>query len=77
MLDFYNRLFQLATLNVINLYAQSSQTSPKYRVTNWLDNKKAAVSITFDDNCDGQFTYALPSMNSRMKLIPQEEMFSL
>src|SRR6185437_10669550 len=27
--------------------------------------KKAAVSVTFDDNCEGQFTYALPIMNKR------------
>lgn len=42
-----------------------SQTSLSYRITPWMDNKSAAVSITFDDNCDGQFTHALPVMKSR------------
>jgi peptidoglycan/xylan/chitin deacetylase (PgdA/CDA1 family) len=41
------------------------QTSLRYRVTPWSDNKKAAVTVTLDDNCDGQFIYAVPTMNAR------------
>jgi peptidoglycan/xylan/chitin deacetylase (PgdA/CDA1 family) len=41
------------------------QSNPGYRITNWLDNKKAAVCVTLDDGCDGQFKYALPAMNAK------------
>jgi peptidoglycan/xylan/chitin deacetylase (PgdA/CDA1 family) len=41
------------------------QTSLKYRVTPWSDNKKAAVTVTLDDDCDGQFIYGVPIMNAR------------
>ncbi|HEX8547990.1 MAG TPA: polysaccharide deacetylase family protein [Cytophagaceae bacterium] len=42
-----------------------AQTPLAYTLSPWFENKKAAVSITFDDNCDGQFTSALPEMNKR------------
>jgi peptidoglycan/xylan/chitin deacetylase (PgdA/CDA1 family) len=42
-----------------------AQTSLRYRVTPWSDNKKAAVTVTLDDDCDGQFTYGVPIMNAR------------
>lgn len=35
------------------------------RITTWFSNKKAASVITFDDNCPGQFNFALPALNSR------------
>jgi peptidoglycan/xylan/chitin deacetylase (PgdA/CDA1 family) len=39
--------------------------TPEYRISNWLNNKKAALSITFDDALTGQWEYALPTMNAR------------
>lgn len=42
-----------------------SQTEPEYSIAPWLGNKKAAVSITFDDNEDGQFSHALPVMQEK------------
>jgi len=35
------------------------------RITPWFNNKQAAAVITFDDNCPGQFQYALPALNNR------------
>ncbi|MFL5730865.1 MAG: polysaccharide deacetylase family protein [Cytophagaceae bacterium] len=54
----------LATLIILSNTA-FGQTSLRYRVTPWSDNKKAAITVTLDDNCSGQFTYALPIMNAR------------
>jgi peptidoglycan/xylan/chitin deacetylase (PgdA/CDA1 family) len=41
-----------------------AQPNPGYRITNWMNNKQAAVCVTLDDGCDGQFKYALPALNS-------------
>jgi peptidoglycan/xylan/chitin deacetylase (PgdA/CDA1 family) len=35
----------------------------KYNIAPWLNNKRAAVSLTFDDAINGQFTVALPLLN--------------
>lgn len=40
-----------------------AQTKLTYSVTPWLDNKRGAISITFDDNMTGQYNTALPIMN--------------
>lgn len=41
-----------------------SQVSMNYAIANWYDNKKAAVSITFDDCLPGQFTDAAPILEA-------------
>jgi len=41
-----------------------SQVSLNYTIANWYDNKKAAVSITFDDCLPGQFTDAAPILEA-------------
>ncbi|HEX8546793.1 MAG TPA: polysaccharide deacetylase family protein [Cytophagaceae bacterium] len=40
-----------------------SQTTLNYSVTPFLNNKRGAVSLTFDDNIKGQYNTALPVMN--------------
>ncbi len=41
-----------------------AQTTPlSYTIAPWLGDKKAAVSLTFDDAVNGQFTIALPLLN--------------
>jgi oligosaccharide reducing-end xylanase len=40
-------------------------TQPIYQIAKWFDDKKAAVSINFDDNQPGQFSTALPIMNAK------------
>lgn len=40
-----------------------AQTKLAYSVTPWLDNKRGAISLTFDDNIIGQYNTALPIMN--------------
>ncbi len=52
-------LFNLALLGTIaSLQAQVV-------VSNWPNGKKAALAITFDDNCPGQFTHARPALDTR------------
>jgi oligosaccharide reducing-end xylanase len=46
---------------ISNIIAQ--QTKLNYTIAPWLDNKKAALSLTFDDAINGQFTVALPMLN--------------
>lgn len=50
---------------LLSSFYSYSQSNLNYKITNWLDNKKAAVTITYDDNCDGQFTIGLPEMEKR------------
>ncbi|TAH27710.1 MAG: T9SS C-terminal target domain-containing protein [Cytophagales bacterium] len=40
-----------------------AQTTLEYSVTPWLNNKRGALSLTFDDNIKGQYTTAIPTMN--------------
>jgi hypothetical protein len=47
-----------------SIYAQPN-IEGLYRITPWAQNKKAAACITFDDNCPGQFDFALPALNQR------------
>ena len=61
--------FQPILLFFICLHSYSILAQPNldglYRITPWAQNKKAAACITFDDNCPGQFDYALPALNQR------------
>jgi peptidoglycan/xylan/chitin deacetylase (PgdA/CDA1 family) len=57
-------LFLIFSLLLITNEIIPAQTNPSYRITNWMDNKNAAVCVTLDDGCDGQFKYALPAMNA-------------
>ncbi|TAH27711.1 MAG: hypothetical protein EAZ07_00515 [Cytophagales bacterium] len=41
-----------------------AQNPIKYTIAKWLDNKKAAVSITFDDAINGQFTEGLSILDA-------------
>jgi len=36
-----------------------------YNIASWLDNKKAAAAVTFDDALNNQFDYAMPALNAR------------
>ena len=40
-------------------------TQPVYQIAKWYDDKKAAVSVNFDDNLPGQFSTALPILNAK------------
>ncbi|MEJ7588885.1 MAG: polysaccharide deacetylase family protein [Ferruginibacter sp.] len=42
-------------------YAQS--VAPAYSIAPWFNDKKAAVSLTFDDGISGQFAIAVPLLN--------------
>jgi len=46
-----------ALLFSINSFAQKTE------ITKWQDNKKAAISLTFDDGSPNQFSVALPMLN--------------
>jgi len=45
-------------------HATAQPTKLNYTIAPWLNNKKAALSLTFDDAINGQFTVALPMLNS-------------
>jgi peptidoglycan/xylan/chitin deacetylase (PgdA/CDA1 family) len=57
-------LIGLTCLLAVSVNAQINLTG-SYRICNWKGNKKAAASITFDDNCPGQFDFAIPLLRSR------------
>ncbi len=44
--------------------AEAQHAKLNYTIAHWMDNKKAALSLTFDDAINGQFTVALPMLNS-------------
>jgi len=44
-------------------HAMAQQTKHDYTIAPWPDNKKAAISLTFDDAINCQFTIALPMLN--------------
>lgn len=50
---------------VFDCLSAYSQPEPEYSISPWFENKKAAVSITFDDNESGQFSHAVPIMNEK------------
>jgi len=60
----FNISFILA-LYTAGLSAVAQPLEGLYRITPWAQNKNAAACITFDDNCPGQFDYALPQLNQR------------
>jgi hypothetical protein len=51
----------IAAVSFSGLNAQ--MTSIHYEITDWQNNKEAAVSVTFDDNCALQFSMAAPYLN--------------
>ncbi len=55
-------LLVLAIFLIVSMLT-NAQTKLSYSVTPWLDNKRGAVSLTFDDNIKGQYNTALPIMN--------------
>ncbi|MEI7677470.1 MAG: polysaccharide deacetylase family protein [Bacteroidales bacterium] len=62
----------MKTRNILSLFllitfqsAYSEITQPTYQIAKWFDDKKAAVSVNFDDNLPGQFSTALPIMNAK------------
>ena len=62
----------MKTKNILSLFllitfqsAYSEITQPSYQIAKWFDDKKAAVSVNFDDNLPGQFSTALPIMNAK------------
>ena len=55
----------LFILLLISQLTFGEPTQPVYQIAKWLDDKKAAVSVNFDDNLPGQFTTALPIMNTK------------
>jgi len=66
----YQNIMKRIILIVLSFFCQFSVFSQislegRYLVTPWSANKKAAACITFDDNCPGQFDYALPELNQR------------
>ncbi|MFL5729683.1 MAG: polysaccharide deacetylase family protein [Cytophagaceae bacterium] len=58
-------LSSTALILIILFNASAQINSLDYAITNWQGNKEAAVSVTFDDNCDTQFNIAMPYMDSK------------
>ncbi len=58
-----NTLFICAILFTQTVFCQITQ--PVYQIAKWFDDKKAALSVNFDDNLPGQFNTALPIMNAK------------
>jgi peptidoglycan/xylan/chitin deacetylase (PgdA/CDA1 family) len=57
-------LFALA--GIVFSFSTKAQTYfSNYRIADWSGNKKAVAVITFDDNCPGQFNFALPALEAR------------
>jgi hypothetical protein len=57
--------FTFIFLGLWSAITQAQISLGGYRIAEWSGNKKAAAVITFDDNCPGQFDYALPALNAR------------
>ncbi|MEO5890088.1 MAG: polysaccharide deacetylase family protein [Ferruginibacter sp.] len=57
----YSFAICLILLNLSFCIGQTQQII--YTISPWPDNKKAAVSLTFDDGISGQFTIAVPLLN--------------
>jgi peptidoglycan/xylan/chitin deacetylase (PgdA/CDA1 family) len=57
--------YLLSMLVLIGLFLSSSSTYASHVVTPFRDNKKGAVSISFDDGSQSQFTNGVPQMNAR------------
>lgn len=56
--------FALIFSTYLSLFAVAQKPVPlQYTIAPWLDNKKAAVSLTFDDGIPGQFAVAVPLLN--------------
>lgn len=55
----------LSILFCVGLSSLSQTTLPQYEIAKWFDDKKAAVSVNFDDNLPGQFSTALPILNAK------------
>lgn len=65
-------IFQRKTFNTIFLlilflpsFVFSANTVLKYRITDWLDNKPAAVSLTFDDWLPTHINTVIPLLKER------------
>ncbi|MEO8414086.1 MAG: polysaccharide deacetylase family protein [Ginsengibacter sp.] len=56
------KIFWLFCLQVILSNVEGQQNSSA-SIARWKDSKKAALSLTFDDCINGQFTVALPLLN--------------
>lgn len=57
-----------ATAGILVLFALASFPGTSYsehRITNWPDNKKGAVSLTFDDGCKSQLSLGLSAIEKR------------
>ncbi len=57
----YMLLLGLLFFSTTSCWAQ--QNKPSYTIAPWLNGKKAALSLTFDDAINGQFTVAVPMLN--------------
>ena len=59
-------LLLISALGMLNLsFCQKKTSLDDISICDWYGGKSAALSVTFDDNCEGQFTYALPIMDKR------------
>lgn len=58
------RLFPLFLFLMI-FFINTLGVAQEYTIANWLGNKEAAVSLTFDDWSQGQQTLAVPELNKR------------
>ncbi|MCR6637560.1 MAG: polysaccharide deacetylase family protein [Sporocytophaga sp.] len=54
-----------AFINSLNIQCASSEADLNYSISNWLDNKKAAISLTFDDWSPGHPAIVIPELKKR------------
>jgi peptidoglycan/xylan/chitin deacetylase (PgdA/CDA1 family) len=54
---------QVAIIVIIAIASLPQALAQKTTITKWQDDKRAAVSLTFDDGTRNQFTVALPMLN--------------
>ena len=59
----YKYIFCSCLIWLLATKTTAQQTKLNYTIARWLNNKKAALSLTFDDAINGQFTVALPLLN--------------